>query len=413
MTTSRERILTALNHKTPDRIPIDFSGHRSSGIAAVVYPKLRRLLGLPEKTVRVYDVIQQLAIIDEDVLDILGVDTIEMGRGFLLADKDWKEWVLSDGSDCQIPSYIRVERKGEDWLLLSDTGLKLGIKKKGWLYFEQNFYPLRERGIKDDDFSDLESKIEHTIWAGILSPGAHLPLNDKGLKEMAVKAKALYESTDRAVIGLFGGSMFELPQWLYRMDNYLLYLGMYPDAVARLSEKLCYIHMHNLEKWLKAVGPYIDIIAFGDDLGGQNSSLISPDMYRRYYKPFHKNLWTRARELADVKVMLHCCGGIRELIPDLIDAGLDAINPVQISCKGMDTSELKAQFGDKLTFWGGGCDTRDILPYANPDDVKKHVLDQLKVLAPGGGFVFQQVHNILADVPPENILAMFEAIKAK
>jgi len=413
MITSRERVLTALNHKTPDRIPIDFSGHRSSGISAVVYPKLRRLLGLPEKTVRVYDVIQELAIIDEDLLDILGVDTIEMGRGFLSDDKDWKDWVLSDGTDCQIPSYTQVERQGEDWILLSNKGIKLGIKKKGWLYFEQIFYPLRERGIKDDNFSDLENIMEHTMWSGILPPGAHLPLNDKGLKEMAEKAKALYESTDRAVIGLFGGSMFELPQWLYKMDNYLLYLLMYPEAADHLSEKLCHIHMGNLEKWLEAVGPYIDIISFGDDLGGQNSSLISPDMYRRYYKPFHNKLWTRARELANVKVMLHCCGGIRELIPDLIEAGLDAINPVQISCQGMDAASLKARFGDKLTFWGGGCDTRDILPYAKPDDVKKHVFSQLKVLAPGGGFVFQQVHNILADVPPENILAMFEATKAK
>jgi len=406
-------MLTALNHKTPDRIPFDFSGHRSSGIAAVVYPKLRRLLGLPEKTIRVYDVIQQLALIDEDVLDTLGVDTIEMGRGFLLEGKDWKGWVLSDGTDCQIPSYIHVERQGEDWILFSDDGIKLGIKKKGWLYFEQTFFPLMDRGIKDDDFSDLENILEQTMWSGILPPGAHLPLNDKGLKEMSEKAKTLYKSTERAVIGLFGGSMFELPQWLYRMYNYLLYLRMYPDAADRLSEKLCSIHLDNLEKWLKAVGPYIDIILFGDDLGGQNSSLISPDMYRRYYKPFHKKLWNRARELADVKVMLHCCGGIRELIPDLIDAGLDAINPVQINCKGMDASELKTQFGDKLTFWGGGCDTRDILPYAKPDDVKKHVFDQLKILAPGGGFIFQQVHNILADVPPENILAMFEAIKAK
>jgi len=413
MTTSRERMLTALNHKTPDRIPIDFSGHRSSGIAAVVYPKLRRLLGLPEKTVRIYDVIQQLALIDEDVLDTLGVDTIEMGRGFLLEGKDWKDWVLSDGTDCQIPSYINMERQGEDWILFSDDGIKLGIKKKGWLYFEQTFFPLMDRGIKDDDFSDLENILEQTMWSGILPPGAHLPLNDTGLKEMSEKAKTLYKSTERAVIGLFGGSLFELPQWLYRMDNYLLYLRMYPDAADRLSEKLCSIHLDNLEKWLKAVGPYIDIILFGDDLGGQNSSLISPDMYRRYYKPYHNKLWTRAREIEDVKVMLHSCGDIRELIPDLIEAGLDAINPVQINCKGMDASDLKTQFGDKLTFWGGGCDTRDILPYAKPDDVKKHVFDQLNILAPGGGFIFQQVHNILADVPPENILAMFEAIKAK
>ncbi|MHC4229633.1 MAG: uroporphyrinogen decarboxylase family protein, partial [Planctomycetota bacterium] len=135
-----------------------------------------------------------------------------------------------------------------------------------------------------------------------------------------------------------------------------------------------------------------------------------PKMYCEFFKPRHKLLFNRAKELADVKVMLHCCGGVRELLPHLIEAGLDAINPVQISCSGMDAAELKAQFGRELTFWGGGCDTRDVLPNGTPEQVAEHVKEQVKTLSGGGGFVFQQVHNILANVRPESIVAMFDAV---
>ena len=227
---------------------------------------------------------------------------------------------------------------------------------------------------------------------------------------MAERAKAFRASTDRAIVGLFGGNMFELPQWLYRMDNYLLATGMYTDKVLQLSEELYKIHLENLEKWMSAVGPYVDVVLFGDDLGGQQGPLISPDAYRELYKPYHKKLWGRAKELADVKVQLHCCGGIYELMEDLIDAGLDAINPVQVSCRGMDPARLKAEFGGRITFWGGGCDTQSILPMASPAGVKENVHELTSILSPGGGFVFQQVHNILANVPPENIVAMLEAV---
>jgi uroporphyrinogen decarboxylase len=170
------------------------------------------------------------------------------------------------------------------------------------------------------------------------------------------------------------------------------------------------MHLANLERFLAAVGDSIDIILFGDDLGMQTGPMLSPQMYCEFFKPRHTRLWRRAKELADVKVMLHCCGGVRELLPHLIEAGLDAINPVQISCAGMDAAQLKAEFGRDLTFWGGGCDTREILTEASPEQVAEHVRNQVRTLAPGGGFVFQQVHNILANVPPANIVAMFDAV---
>jgi uroporphyrinogen decarboxylase len=194
------------------------------------------------------------------------------------------------------------------------------------------------------------------------------------------------------------------------MDNYLLSIGLNPDKVMELSEALCNLHLDALEKWLGAVGPYIDIVLFGDDLGGQTGPLIGPDTYREYYKPFHKKLWNRAKELADVKVQLHCCGGVYQLLPDLIEIGLDAINPVQISCSGMDPATLKAEFGKDITFWGGGCDTQFVLPNETPENVAEHVRRNIEIFAPGGGFVFQQVHNILANVPVKNIISMYAAV---
>ena len=407
---SRQRVLTALNHKQPDIVPIDFSGHRSSGIAAIAYAKLRKHLKLEDKPIRVYDMVQQLAIVDDDVLDLFSVDVIEMGRGFLLDDDQWKDWTLPDGTPCQIPNYINVEKRGDHWYMFTDSGFELGAQKKGCLYFEQTNFPLMDRGIADDDFADLEDTLGKTIWAGAPHPGAHISPDDPDAG-LAQGAKALRESTDRAIVGLFGGNLFELPQWLYRMDNFLAYMALYPDQIIKLTEKLYSIYMKNLDKWLTAVGPYIDIILFGDDLGGQNGPLMSPDMYRRYYKPYHKKMWNRAKELANVKVQMHCCGGIRQLLPDLIEAGLDAINPVQFTCKGMDAKEIKAEFGNDITFWGAGCDTRDILPNATPAQIKEHVKQQVEILNPNGGFIFQQVHNILANVPPQNIVAMFNAVR--
>jgi len=408
--TSRERVIAALNHSEPDRVPVDLGGHRSSGISAIAYHRLRKHLGMPEKPVRVYDMVQQLAIVDEDVMDLFGVDTIEMGRGFLLEEKDWKPWILPDGTPCEIPYYTNLEKEGDHWLMLDGDGIEVGIMKKGSLYFEQTRYPLMERGIENDDFEDLEEMLGRQMWSAVVHPGAHLEMDATGLQEMADRAKALRGSTDRAIVGLFGGNMFELPQMLYRMDHYLLATGLYPRKVAELSEKLSEIHLKNLEKWLSAVGPYIDVILFGDDLGGQQGPLISPEAYREFYKPYHKILWGRAKELADVKVQLHCCGGIYELIDDLIEAGLDAFNPVQISCRGMDPARLKTEFGERITFWGGGCDTQRVLPLSSPAGVAAHVRELTSIFSPGGGFIFQQVHNILANVPSENVVAMMESL---
>ncbi len=398
---SRERILAALDHRETDRVAVDFSGHRSSGIAAIAYPKLREYLGLPAKPTRVYDIIQQLAVVDEDVLDRFGVDTIELGRGFALDDDSWSPWTLPDGAPCFVPAWTRIERDGKRWVIRSESGRVLAHMPDGALYFEQTCFPF----VEGDDLEAISDVLGESMWTAIASPPG--PVNTEQLSE---GAERLRTHTDRAVIGLFGGNLFEVGQFLYRNDVFMMLLAGEPAHAHRFLDKLMEIHLANLERFLAAVGEHIDIILFGDDLGMQTGSMMSPAMYCEFFKPRHKLLWNRARELADVKIMLHCCGGVRELLPHLIEAGVDAINPVQISCSGMDAAELKAEFGRDITFWGGGCDTRDILPNRTPEQVAEHTRRQVEILRPGGGFVFQQVHNVLANVSTENVTAMFDAV---
>jgi uroporphyrinogen decarboxylase len=405
--TSRERVLAALNHHEPDRVPRDLSGHRSSGIAAIAYAKLRRYLELPEKVIRVYDPIQQLAIVDEDVLERFSVDTIELGRAFALEDRYWTAWVLPDGTPCQMPVWVKPERDGNRWVIRSGNGRVIAQMPDGALYFEQTYFPFADG---QPDHRRIAEALDESMWTGIASPPGPITSGPEGVKTLAEGAKRLREESDRAIIGLFGGNLLETGQFLYRNDNFFVLMAADPDATHDFLEKLVELHLKNLERFLRAVGPYIDVVLFGDDLGMQTGPQMSPKMYREFFKPHHAAMWKRAKELASVKVMLHCCGGVRELLPDLIDAGLDAINPVQVSCRGMDPAGLKADFGRSMVFWGGGCDTQAQLSRGTPEGVRRHVRDQIRILAPGGGFVFQQVHNIMADVPPENVVAMYDAI---
>ncbi|HVP12964.1 MAG TPA: uroporphyrinogen decarboxylase family protein [Phycisphaerae bacterium] len=398
--TSRQRVLAAIEHVQPDRAPVDFGAHRSSGIMAIAYRALRRHLGLPERLPRVYDMIQQLAIIDEDVLARFGVDAIELGRGFCHEDRHWKPWRLPDGGECLIPAWIDVREQGGDWVLHSPSGRPVGIQKAGSLYFEQIHWPYLD-GVPAD-LSGLAAAMSEVSWAAASPPGPGA--------DLAAGARDFRTATDRAIVALFGGNLLEWGQFLCRNDRFLLFLRRDARGAHRLLDALVELHLANLEKFLAAVGPHVDIVLFGDDLGMQTGPQMSPATYHDFFFPRHRLLWQRAKQLGDVKIMLHCCGGVRPLLDDLIAAGLDAINPVQISCAGMEPADLKRDFGGRICLWGGGCDTRHILPHGTPDQVRAHVLEQLATFAPGGGFVFQQVHNIMADVPPHNIVAMFDAV---
>jgi len=419
--TPRERVLEAFAHRESGGVAVDFSSHRSSGIAAIAYAKLRSFLGFTRRPIRVYDPIQQLAVVDGEVLARFGIDVVEMGRGFSLADRDWRDWTLPDGTRCQMPAWTKPERLPGEWVLRSPSGTVIGRMPDGALYFEQVNYPFAEA----EDLDGIPQAFEECLWTspavaappGPLAPGAE---GERLLREGAARLRA---STDRAIVGLFGGNLFEVGQFLYRNDNFFLLLAGEPARAEAFLERVMDLHLENLRRFLGAVGDSIDIIVFGDDLGMQTGPQISPEMYRRIFKPRHARMWGEAKRLAPagrggeqgrppVRVMLHSCGGIRELLPDLIDAGLDAVNPVQITCDGMDAAALKRDFGGDIVFWGGGCDTRTILPAGTPREVRDHVKRQVETMRKGGGFVFQQVHNVLANIPPENVVAMFDAVRS-
>ena len=421
--TPRERVLCAFEHKEPDMVPVDFSGHRSSGLAALSYTRLRAHLGLPKRPVRVYDPIQQMAVIDEDLLQRFGVDTVEMGRGFSQEDADWQEWTLPDGSPCLMPAWVRLERQPGQWNMRSERGTLLGRMPDGALYFEQTAFPFADN--LTDDLATLPDTFEECMWTssvGAAPPGPRVAGPD-GLKLLREGARRLRASTDRAIIGLFGGSLLETGQFIYRNENFFMLLASEPERAEAFMDAAVELYLASLARFLGAVGDSIDIIVFSDDLGMQSGPQISPEMYRRLFKPRHARLWQAAKKLAPagrggdpsrppVRVLLHCCGSVRPLLPDLIEAGIDAMNPVQISTEGMEAKGLKRDFGRDMVFWGGGCDTQTVLRTGSPEQVRAHVREQVRDFAPGGGFVFQQVHNILADVPPENVVAMFDAVRS-
>lgn len=409
MVTSRERIMRAVGHKEPDRVPIDLGGHRSSGMMAIAYYKLKQHLGIQSGDIYVYDVVQQLAIVEPEVLDRFGIDTIELGRGFATVETDWHDWVLPDRTPCKIPAFIHPVRAEDGWRIYHQDGTLMAIQKTGSLYFEQTCFPLSE---SDEPFDRdrLNEAFAHVMWAALGTPPAPLGYDQAGLAKLAAGVRNLRERTDRAIIGLFGGNLFENAQFLFGMANALAMMAAEPQRIHRLLDSLVEMHLENLSRFLSAVGPYIDIILFGDDLGMQTGPQISPRMFAEFLQPRYRLMWAAAKKLAPVKVMLHSCGGIYPLLPGLIEAGLDIIQPVQTSSRDMDAARLKREFGRDLCLWGGGCDTQHVLPTGTPEQVAEDVRRRVDILAPGGGFCFQQIHNVMADIPPENVVAMLEAV---
>ena len=402
---SRERIQAALAHREPDVVPIDFNGHRSSGIMAQAYVRLRKALSLPPSELYVYDFIQQLAVVEDDVLDIVGADVVEVGHDFYKDPSYWQDWNLPDGTPCKIPAFCKTEKDGDDWVVYGDEGQVICIQKKGTLFFEQTCFPLYDND--DESFQRLEYYLDQVMWCRLGISPAPAGLDEEGVKVRRDTARALRDSTDRAIYATFGGNLVEIGEFVFRIDNFLYQLAANPRRIHKFLDELTELHLKNMEKYLGAIGEYIAQIL----VQVRQRPQMSPQMYREFFKPRHRILWNHAKKLCPhIKVSLHCCGGVYPLMRDLIEAGLDVINPVQFNCAGMQIDRLKREFGRDMVFWGGGCDTQHLLAHGTPEQVRKQVKEQVEILSPGGGFVFQQVHNILADVPPENIIAMFEAV---
>ncbi len=408
---ARGRVIAAIEHREPDRVPIDLGATPSSGISAIAYGNLKRYLGETCGHTRVYDVVQQLAQPEDELLDHFHVDVLDVGRTFNADDSDWYDVTLADGQTAQYPAWFQPEPLQDgSWLARSRDSTVIARMPRDGTFFDQTHFPWL--GGYPDSFSGLSDAMGKVLWAALVhSPWDHAAEPDFWRK-LRKRAIALRASTDRALVVVAGCNLFEWGTFLRRIDNFLMDLCADQKNVERLLDALMEVHLSTLEKVCEAVGDVCDILRFGDDLGTNDGPFMSPEVYRRFFKPRHARLCEYVHSHSQMKTFLHSCGSIYKLLPDLIEAGYEIINPVQTNCRDMEPERLKREFGKDICFWGGGCDTRNVLNRATPDEVREHVLKRLGVFAPGGGFVFNTVHNILPEVPPENIVAMYEAIEA-
>ena len=393
--TSRERVLKAIRHEEPDRLPIDFGGMASTGIMAIAYDRLKKHLGITNGEIRVVDMGQQLAEVEPEILSRFGVDVISSGNSLGEAAELWKPWKLPNGVDCKIPAGVdlRPDEENGGWLIL-ENGMPMHRMSPSSLYFSEAIHPL----------------------AGLTTPEElqYVPrpiIRDEELKSLEMRAKALYEHTDFAIMANFGGNILETGNSLRGFSRFMMDLAKGGAFTEDLIGGIVETQLKNLSLFLETVGNYVQIIQFGDDLGMQDRMIMSRSMYQKHIFPGHQTLFQYVHQNSNCAVFLHSCGSIRPLIPDLIAAGVDILNPVQTSAKDMDPRQLKEEFGKQITFWGGGCDTQHVLPFATPDEIAQHVREQIEIFAPGGGYVFNQIHNIQADIKPENIVAMFDTAR--
>ena len=409
--TRRERVLAAIAHRETDRVPVDLGGMRSTGITAIAYGRLKKRLGLAAGHTRVYDVVQQLALPERSILDFAGADVIDLGRAWLTEDADWKPWTLPDGQPARLPHYVNFEPHDGGWVVRHPDGTVIGEMPAGAFYLSQKHFPLLDWNGDLRVLDRLSELMEKVTWSALPTAPFHKPLTPEHLAEIRRRAKELYETTDYAIMVGFGGNLLEWGAYLCRFDQFLIDLAENRRKAEALLDRLVEMHLANLEKVLDAVEGYVQLIQMGDDLGTQLATVISPRLYREVFKPRQKVIFERVRRRKGIHLFLHSCGSVADIVPDLIEVGVEVLNPVQTSARGMDPARLKREFGRDLTFWGGGCDTQHVLPEGTPEEVARHVRERLDILAPGGGFVFCQVHNILPNVPPENIAAMYAAVR--
>lgn len=391
----RQRVLGALRHQEPDRLPIDLGGTGDSTIMAVAYQEFRAHLGLRPSTTRVVDVYQQTAVIEEDVRQELGVDLVPLFD----EPREWRMGSLGDGSPAELPAKFRPRLTSDgSWIVTDAAGTILLKMPKGGYYYDPVHAPLAEA----TSVRDIERHLDEIVT---YDTPAHL---DKSYEELAQQARALREHTDYALVGFFGGHILQAGQVLRGWETFLMDLLINKKLAQALMERLLAAHLERLERYTAILGPYLDVIHFEEDLGMQDRPLMRPSVYREMIKPYHQQLFGLAKARCDAHLLLHTDGAVAPFIPDFIEMGVDAVNPVQVSAAGMDIQELKREYGRDIAFWGAGCDSQTVLPFGTPAQVADEVRRTIDILAPGGGFIFAPIHNVQAGVPAENTAAMFQ-----
>jgi hypothetical protein len=394
-----------VNHQVPDRVPIDLGGMKASGIAVSACDKVKRRLGIPSCT-KVLDPRFMIAVVEAEVLKRLHVDVVPLDLSIILSmlrpDHQWLPRRLFDGTAALFPPGTNIaEDAAGNWILLGADGSPSSFRMpKGGYYFDDTSFNRGER-IDPKKFR----------------PVSDIP--DEHLKILAEYARSLYHNTDYAILGWgFGVCFLGLSLITDRASNvtqglpdeWMIMLMTEQQTCHEMMDRSVEATIRCLSLVRQAVGDYC--FAWGiaaDDSGTQRGEFIRPELWAEMIKPHYKKLCDWIHAHTSWKVFLHCCGSVYHLLPHFIEAGIDIFNPVQTSAANMDPARLKQQFGQRLVFWGGGCDTQRVLGQASPDEVRRHVRERLEIFSPGGGYVFNQVHNIQANVPPENVIAMFDA----
>ncbi|MFC1552418.1 uroporphyrinogen decarboxylase family protein [Candidatus Latescibacterota bacterium] len=415
--TSRERVRAAINHNEPDRVPVDFGGTFETSISASTVYFLREKLGLnePGERTKVIEPYQMLGEVKDDLRDAMRVDTTALyntGSAFGYPLADWKAWDHFDGSKLLVPGLFNTEPDGSGDIYMYPEGDKSAspsaVMPRDGYYFDSI---IRQRPIDDDNLN-----VEDNLEEFGLYPAEMLAYLER-------QSKHLYENTDRSLVYGFTGTSFgdvanttgpELkdPKGIRDTTEWYMSFLTRKDYIREVFEGECEIGLANLKSVFEAVGNRIDVIKItGADYGSQRGPLVSPDWYREMIKPLHVKMCSWIHENTDWKIFMHCCGGIRPLMDDFIDAGFDIISPVQTNAEGMEASGLKRDFGDRMVFWGGGVDTQSTLPFGTPEEVYNEVVERIDIFNSGGGFVFNPIHNVQPNTPIENVMAMIEAIK--
>jgi hypothetical protein len=413
--TSRERVERALSHEEADRVPLDLGGSPITGMHVSSVYKLRQALGLdpPGTPVKVIEVFQMLGEIKSDLADVLGVDVAGVTRltnAYGFHNDDWKEWSAFDGIPMLVPGKFPTTRAPNGDILMypcaDESATASARMPKSGLYFDSI---VRQEPIDEAALDPADNTEEFG------------PMSDADVAHIAAEVRRL-EPTGRAIFADFGGMSFgdvafvpgptlRHPKGIRDLEQWYMSLVIRPDYVYAVFEEQCDIAISNLKRLHGEVGDAITVLlTTGADFGTQQAPLISPKVYRNLFKPFHIriNEWIHAN--TGWKTFIHSCGSIWKLLDDIVDAGFDALNPVQTSAVGMEPAALKERYGDRITFWGGGVDTQHTLPFGTPADVRSMVRERIEVFGRGGGFVFNPIHNVQAGVPVENLLALYDAI---
>jgi hypothetical protein len=414
MNNSRKNLQKTLNHQEPDRLVVDFGASPVTGIHVLLVEKLRDHFGLEKKPVKVSEPFQMLGEVDEELQEAMGVDVVGVSPSsdmFGNPMKDWKEWRTPWDQVVLVPGSftVSVDENGDTLMYpQGDPDVPPSAKMPKVAYF---FDAVNRQEPLDESKLDPEDNVEEF---------AHISADDleywsRVIPEAVQKGKGLlanFGGTGIGDIALVPGLNLKAPKGIRDVADWYMSTLMRPDYLHYVFEKQTDIALENLSMVKDIAAGHVDVAYIcGTDFGTQDSSFCDLDTYESLYAPYYRKINNWIHENTSWKTFKHSCGAVEPFMEHFIDSGFDIINPVQVNAAGMDPKLLKEKYGDRLTFWGGGVDTQKVLPFGTPEEVKAHVLRECEILAPGGGFVFNTVHNMQANVPLRNVLAMLEAIR--